>query len=64
VFHVISADNAYASIDLLILGLLFATMVVGGYLKGAGMFKHLGKLMAWQSQGSHDLLFRVASSSR
>jgi Na+/H+ antiporter NhaD/arsenite permease-like protein len=59
VFHVINADNAYASIDLLILGLLFATMVVGGYLKGAGMFKHLGKLLAWRSHGSHDLLFRV-----
>jgi hypothetical protein len=28
------------------LGLLFATMVVGGYLKSAGMLKHLGKLLA------------------
>ncbi|CAD6204401.1 unnamed protein product [Miscanthus lutarioriparius] len=59
VFHVISADEAYASIDLPILGLLFATMVVGGYLKGAGMFKHLGKLLAWRSQGGRDLLCRV-----
>ncbi|XP_066387461.1 silicon efflux transporter LSI3-like isoform X2 [Miscanthus floridulus] len=59
VFHVISADDAYASIDLPILGLLFATMVVGGYLKGAGMFKHLGKLLAWRSQGGRDLLCRV-----
>jgi hypothetical protein len=59
VFHVISADDAYASIDLPILGLLFATMVVGGYLKGAGMFKHLGRLLAWRSQGGRDLLCRV-----
>ncbi|RLN41478.1 putative transporter arsB [Panicum miliaceum] len=59
VFHVISADDAYASIDLPILGLLFATMVVGGYLKGAGMFKHLGALLAWRSQGGRDLLCRV-----
>jgi hypothetical protein len=29
------------------LGLLFTTMMVGGYLKGAGMLKHLGKLLAW-----------------
>ncbi|CAL4923672.1 unnamed protein product [Urochloa decumbens] len=59
VFHVIDADDAYASIDLPILGLLFATMVVGGYLKGAGMFKHLGALLAWRSQGGRDLLCRV-----
>ncbi|CAL4940481.1 unnamed protein product [Urochloa decumbens] len=59
VFHVISPDDAYASIDLPILGLLFATMVVGGYLKGAGMFKHLGALLAWRSQGGRDLLCRV-----
>ncbi|KAG2539558.1 silicon efflux transporter LSI3-like [Panicum virgatum] len=59
VFHVISPDDAYASIDLPILGLLFATMVVGGYLKGAGMFKHLGALLAWRSRGGRDLLCRV-----
>jgi hypothetical protein len=59
VFHVISPDDAYASIDLPILGLLFATMVVGGYLKGAGMFKHLGSLLAWRSRGGRDLLCRV-----
>ncbi|KAF8697846.1 hypothetical protein HU200_035337 [Digitaria exilis] len=59
VFHVITPDDAYASIDLPILGLLFATMVVGGYLKGAGMFKHLGALLAWRSQGGRDLLCRV-----
>jgi len=59
VFHVISPDDAYASIDLPILGLLFATMVVGGYLKSAGMFKHLGTLLAWRSQGGRDLLCRV-----
>ncbi|XP_066388921.1 silicon efflux transporter LSI2 [Miscanthus floridulus] len=59
VFHVISPDDAYASVDLPILGLLFATMVVGSYLKNAGMFKHLGTLLAWRSQGGRDLLCRV-----
>ncbi|KAF8780279.1 hypothetical protein HU200_001445 [Digitaria exilis] len=59
VFHVISPDEAYASVDLPILGLLFATMVVGTYLKSAGMFKHLGTLLAWKSQGGRDLLCRV-----
>ncbi|WVZ55088.1 hypothetical protein U9M48_005800 [Paspalum notatum var. saurae] len=59
VFHVISPDEAYASVDLPILGLLFATMVVGSYLKSAGMFKHLGTLLAWKSQGGRDLLCRV-----
>jgi Na+/H+ antiporter NhaD/arsenite permease-like protein len=59
VFHVISPDDAYASVDLPILGLLFATMVVGSYLKSAGMFKHLGTLLAWRSQGGRDLLCRV-----
>ncbi|KAF6989593.1 hypothetical protein CFC21_006913 [Triticum aestivum] len=59
VFHVISPDDAYASVDLPILGLLFATMVVGGYLKSAGMFGHLGRLLAWRSQGGRDLLCRV-----
>ncbi|KAG2550745.1 hypothetical protein PVAP13_9KG322000 [Panicum virgatum] len=59
VFHVIGPDDAYASIDLPILGLLFATMVVGGYLKGAGMFGHLGALLAWRSRGGRDLLCRV-----
>ncbi|KAJ1299193.1 hypothetical protein BS78_01G513400 [Paspalum vaginatum] len=59
VFHVISPDDAYASVDLPILGLLFATMVVGSYLRSAGMFKHLGTLLAWRSQGGRDLLCRV-----
>ncbi|KAF6984096.1 hypothetical protein CFC21_002150 [Triticum aestivum] len=59
VFHVISPDDAYASVDLPILGLLFATMVVGGYLKSAGMFGHLGRLLAWRSQGGRDLLCRI-----
>uniref|UniRef100_A0A0E0K7L7 Citrate transporter-like domain-containing protein n=1 Tax=Oryza punctata TaxID=4537 RepID=A0A0E0K7L7_ORYPU len=59
IFHVISPDDAYASIDLPILGLLFATMVVGSYLKNAGMFKHLGRLLAWKSQGGRDLMCRV-----
>ncbi|XP_062209073.1 silicon efflux transporter LSI2-like [Phragmites australis] len=59
IFHVISPDDAYASVDLPILGLLFSTMVVGSYLKNAGMFKHLGTLLAWRSQGGRDLLCRV-----
>jgi Na+/H+ antiporter NhaD/arsenite permease-like protein len=59
IFHVISPDDAYASIDLPILGLLFATMVVGSYLRNAGMFKHLGRLLAWKSQGGRDLMCRV-----
>ncbi|XP_062213623.1 silicon efflux transporter LSI2 [Phragmites australis] len=59
IFHVISPDDAYASVDLPILGLLFSTMVVGTYLKNAGMFKHLGRLLAWRSQGGRDLLCRV-----
>lgn len=59
-FQVINPDDAYASIDLPILGLLFATMVVGGYLKQAGMFAHLGRLLAWRCRpGGRDLLCRV-----
>lgn len=58
-FHVISADEAYAAIDLPILGLLFGTMVVSVYLERADMFKYLGKLLAWKSNGGKDLLCRV-----
>jgi Na+/H+ antiporter NhaD/arsenite permease-like protein len=59
VFRVISPDDAYAAIDLPILGLLFGTMVVSVFLERADMFKHLGKLLAWKSRGGKDLLFRV-----
>ncbi|MQL77470.1 hypothetical protein Taro_009896 [Colocasia esculenta] len=58
-FRVITPDQAYAAIDLPILGLLFGTMVVSGYLERADMFKYLGKLLSWKSQGGKDLLCRV-----
>ncbi|XP_071732635.1 silicon efflux transporter LSI2-like [Rutidosis leptorrhynchoides] len=58
-FQVITPDQAYASIDLQILGLLFGTMVVSVYLERADMFKYLGKLLAYKSMGSKDLLFRI-----
>ncbi|KAI4347574.1 hypothetical protein L6164_008376 [Bauhinia variegata] len=59
VFRVISPDQAYAAIDLPILGLLFGTMVVSVYLERADMFKYLGKLLSWKSRGAKDLLFRI-----
>lgn len=58
-FQVITPDQAYAAIDLPILGLLFATMVVSVYLERADMFKYLGKLLVWKSKGAKDLLCRV-----
>uniref|UniRef100_A0A0E0K716 Citrate transporter-like domain-containing protein n=1 Tax=Oryza punctata TaxID=4537 RepID=A0A0E0K716_ORYPU len=58
-FGVMSADEAYAAVDLPILGLLFGTMVVSVYLERADMFKHLGKLLSWRSQGGKDLLVRT-----
>lgn len=59
VFRVISPDEAYASIDLPILGLLFGTMVVSTFLEKADMFKYLGKILSWKSRGGKDLLIRV-----
>ncbi|KAJ3682538.1 hypothetical protein LUZ60_015111 [Juncus effusus] len=59
IFRVISPDEAYSSIDLPILGLLFGTMVVSVFLERADMFQHLGKLLSWKSRGPKDLLFRV-----
>lgn len=59
VFQVITPDQAYAAVDLPILGLLFGTMVVSGYLERADMFKYLGKLLSWKSRGGKDLLCRV-----
>lgn len=59
IFQVLTADQAYASIDLPILGLLFGTMVVSVYLERADLFKHLGKLLSWKSKGAKDLLCRV-----
>lgn len=59
IFGVITPDEAYAAIDLPILGLLFGTMVVSVYLEKADMFKHLGKLLSWKSKGAQDLLCRI-----
>ncbi|XP_061353825.1 silicon efflux transporter LSI2-like isoform X2 [Gastrolobium bilobum] len=58
-FQVITPDQAYAAIDLPILGLLFATMVVSVYLERADMFKYIGKLLSWKSRGAKDLLCRI-----
>lgn len=59
IFRVMTPDQAYAAIDLPILGLLFGTMVVSVYLERADMFKYLGKLLAWKSMGPKDLLCRI-----
>ncbi|KAI4967192.1 hypothetical protein ZWY2020_029521 [Hordeum vulgare] len=58
-FNVITADEAYAAVDLPILGLLFGTMVVSVYLERADMFRHLGRALSWRSQGGKDLLVRT-----
>ncbi|KAF5949069.1 hypothetical protein HYC85_015026 [Camellia sinensis] len=52
IFQVITPEQAYAAIDLPILGLLFGTMVVSVYLERADMFKYL-------SWGAKDLLCRI-----
>ncbi|KAK4283056.1 hypothetical protein QN277_000056 [Acacia crassicarpa] len=59
IFQVLTPNDAYAAIDLAILGLLFGTMVVSVYLERADMFKYLGKLLSWKSQGAKDLLCRI-----
>ncbi|ESQ36718.1 hypothetical protein EUTSA_v10007447mg [Eutrema salsugineum] len=59
IFQVITPEQAYAAIDLPILGLLFGTMVVSIYLERADMFKYLGTLLSWRSRGPKDLLCRV-----
>ncbi|KAF3432958.1 hypothetical protein FNV43_RR24060 [Rhamnella rubrinervis] len=59
IFRVLTPDQAYAAIDLPILGLLFGTMVVSVYLERADMFKYLGKLLSWKSKGPKDLLCRI-----
>lgn len=63
IFRVLSPDQAYAAIDLPILGLLFGTMVVSVYLERADMFKYLGKLLSWKSKGANDLLCRICAIS-
>lgn len=59
IFQVITPDQAYAAIDLPILGLLFGTMVVSVYLERADMFKYLGRMLSWKSRGPKDLLCRI-----
>lgn len=59
IFRVITPEEAYAAIDLPILGLLFGTMVVSVYLERADMFKYIGKLLSWKSKGAKDLLCRI-----
>uniref|UniRef100_A0A1J3JMA7 Putative transporter arsB n=1 Tax=Noccaea caerulescens TaxID=107243 RepID=A0A1J3JMA7_NOCCA len=59
IFQVITPEQAYAAIDLPILGLLFGTMVVSIYLERADMFQYLGTLLSWRSRGPKDLLCRV-----
>ncbi|KAG2655066.1 silicon efflux transporter LSI2-like [Panicum virgatum] len=63
VLGVMSADEAYAAVDLPILGLLFGTMVVSVYLERADMFRHLGRLLSWRSHGGRDLLVRTCAVS-
>ncbi|KAK3157687.1 hypothetical protein QOZ80_2AG0126340 [Eleusine coracana subsp. coracana] len=58
-FRVMTPEQAYAAIDLPILGLLFGTMVVSIFLERADMFGYLGRALAWRSRGSKDLLLRV-----
>ncbi|KAH0452074.1 hypothetical protein IEQ34_019373 [Dendrobium chrysotoxum] len=59
IFHVLSPEQAYSSIDMPILSLLFGTMVVSVYLEKANMFKYLSQLLSWKSQGGRDLLCRI-----
>ncbi|KAL7192677.1 hypothetical protein ACSBR2_024487 [Camellia fascicularis] len=59
IFKALTPNQAFAAIGLLILGLLFGTMVVSVYLEQADMFKYLGKLLSWKSQGPKDLLCRI-----
>ncbi|XP_060971696.1 silicon efflux transporter LSI2-like isoform X1 [Cannabis sativa] len=59
IFKVITPDQAYDAIDLSVLGLLFGTMVVGIYLEKADMFKYIGQLLSWKSQGPKDVLCRI-----
>lgn len=59
VFKVESPGDAYAAVDLSILGLLFGTMIVSVYLEKADMFRYLGNMLSWKSQGGKDLLCRL-----
>ncbi|KAF7113110.1 hypothetical protein RHSIM_RhsimUnG0159700 [Rhododendron simsii] len=59
IFRILTPNQAYAAIDLPILGLLFGTNVVSVYLERADMFKYLDKLLSWKCQGTKDLLCRI-----
>ncbi|KAJ6374965.1 hypothetical protein OIU77_000023 [Salix suchowensis] len=59
IFQLISPAQAYASIDLSILGLLFGTIVVSVYLERADAFIYLSKLLSCKSLGAKDLVCRV-----
>eukprot|EP00271_Cylindrocystis_brebissonii_P003797 TRINITY_DN1503_c6_g1_i1.p1 TRINITY_DN1503_c6_g1~~TRINITY_DN1503_c6_g1_i1.p1 ORF type:complete len:613 (-),score=101.55 TRINITY_DN1503_c6_g1_i1:1747-3585(-) len=58
-FQVLSPAEAYAAIDLPILGLLFGTMLVSAYLERCDLFENLRLLLTWRTQGSADLLCRL-----
>ncbi|KAH7420688.1 hypothetical protein KP509_13G017300 [Ceratopteris richardii] len=60
VCQVESPDQAYTSINLPILGLLFGTMVVSVYLQRADMFKYLAKALSYRCRGGKDLLCRLS----
>lgn len=60
VFQVDSPDEAYDSINLPILGLLFGTMVVSVYLQRADMFQYLASALSWKCKGGKDLLCRLS----
>ncbi|KAL8153493.1 hypothetical protein V2J09_011253 [Rumex salicifolius] len=57
---VLTPDEAYSSVDLPILGLLFGTMTLVVYLDRAGLFRHLSRLLTWRSLGPRDLAARVS----
>ncbi|KAH7277522.1 hypothetical protein KP509_39G055400 [Ceratopteris richardii] len=60
IFQVDSPEEAYASINLPILGLLFGTMVVSVYLQRADMFKYLAYILSYRCRGGKDLLCRLS----
>ena len=60
VFRVLSPNQAFASIDLSILALLFGTMVVSVYLRKADLFKYLEHALSWRTLGGIDLLCRLS----
>ncbi|KAG0593346.1 hypothetical protein KC19_1G322600 [Ceratodon purpureus] len=60
VFGVLSPDQAFAAVDLPILGLLFGTMVVSVMLQQAGLFLYLGRMLSWKTRGGIDLMCRLS----